>query len=277
MTSREDVVGNQSRNEDGRRTWRTWVLAASALVAVAAAYSIRRIPQDPAYHLFADDRTLLGIPNALNVLSNVAFAIVGVLGLQLLLRGGVEMRDRRERWPWLVFFAGVALTSVGSAWYHVAPSNDTLLWDRLPMAVGFMGLFVALITERIDAGMGFRLLWPMVLVGVGGVFYWYFTERAGAGDLRPYLVVQFYPLVAIPLVLVLFPRVYTLSWGFVGALAAYLLAKVAEIEDGRLLQLGSPVSGHTLKHLLAATGIGLLVWMLGRRRVLRESHSPIRD
>jgi hypothetical protein len=134
------------------------------------------------------------------------------------------------------------------------------------MAVGFMGLFAAVITERIDPGAGLRLLWPMVILGVAGVLYWSMTERAGFGDLRPYLVVQFYPLVAIPLVLVLFPRVYTLSSAFLGAWGIYLLAKVVEVEDGRILEFGGVVSGHTVKHLLAATGIGMLVWMLSRRR-----------
>jgi len=250
-----------------RGAWRIWVLAASALAAVAGVYAMPRIPQDPTYHLFVDKRTFLGVPNALNVLSNVAFAIVGVAGIRLLLRGRVELRDGRERWPWLVFFAGVALTSVGSAWYHLSPSNESLVWDRLPMAIGFMGLFAAVIAERIDSGAALRLLGPLAVVGVAGVLYWAITERAGDGDLRAYILVQFYPLIAIPLVLFLFPRVYTLSSAFLGAWAVYLLAKVAELEDERIFQLGGVVSGHTLKHLIAAAGIGILVWMLSRRRV----------
>jgi hypothetical protein len=205
------------------------------------------------------------VPNGLNVLSNLAFAVVGVAGLWFLLRRRIDFRDPREGWPWTVFFVGVALTSVGSAWYHLAPSNETLVWDRMPMAVAFMGLLAAVIAERIGVRVGHRLLWPLVVLGILGVLSWYFIRRSGAGDLRPYVLVQFYPVIAIPLILVLFPRTYTLAAGFVGAWVGYALAKVAELEDGRIFRLGGLVSGHTLKHLLAAAAIGILVWMLLRR------------
>jgi hypothetical protein len=202
------------------------------------------------------------------VLSNVAFAVVGLAGLRLLVRGGAKLADRGERWPWLVFFLGVALTSVGSAWYHLDPTNDSLVWDRLPMAIGFMGLLTALICERIDLRVGLWLLAPLVLLGLGSVLYWYFTEGAGVGDLRPYYFVQFYPLFAIPLILLLFPAASTGTSAYLVALGGYLLAKVVEIEDGPIFQIGGLVSGHTLKHLLAAGGIGALAWMLTHRRAL---------
>jgi hypothetical protein len=251
------------------KAWRVGVLLAAGVAGVVKACTMPRIPQNPAYHQFVDARTLLGVPNALNVLSNVAFAVVGLAGLRLLVRGDAQLQDRRERWPWLVFFLGVALTSVGSAWYHLDPSNDSLVWDRLPMAIGFMGLLTALICERIDRRAGLWLLVPLVLLGLGSVLYWYFTEGAGVGDLRPYYLVQFYPLVAIPLILALFPSAYTGTAAYVVALGGYLIAKVVEVEDGPMLQLGGLVSGHTLKHLLAAAGIGALVWMLEHRRALR--------
>jgi hypothetical protein len=203
---------------------------------------------------------------------------VGLLGLWLLGLGAgrsrVALRDPRERAPWLAFFAGVALTGLGSAWFHLAPSLDRLVWDRLPMTVGFMGLLAALVAERIDAGAGRRLLWPLLLAGVASVAWWWGTEQVGRGDLRPYYLVQFAPLAAVPLVLILFPRPATQACGVGGgetgpwllALLAYGLAKLAEAEDGALLALGGLVSGHTLKHLLAAAGIGCLAFMLARRR-----------
>ena len=225
------------------------------------------IPQDQSYHQLADQRAWLGVPNAADVLSNLAFALVGVVGVaRLLSRRRARFNSTTETGLWLVAL-GIIGTALGSAWYHLAPSNETLVWDRLPMAVAFMGLFAAVIAERIDVRSGLRLLWPMVLLGVGGVLYWYFTQRSGdGGDLRPYVLVQFYPVLAIPLVLVLFPRRYTLAVGFVGAWVGYGLAKVAELEDVSIYRLGGVVSGHTLKHLVAAAGIGILVWMLVRRR-----------
>jgi predicted membrane channel-forming protein YqfA (hemolysin III family) len=251
-------------------TWRIWLLVATAAAVAAKLWSMPRIPQDPAYHRFADTRTILGVVNGLNVLSNLAFALVGLAGLRPLLSARVAMRERAELWPWLVFFAGVVLTSVGSTAYHLIPSNESLVWDRLPMAVGFMGLLAALIAERIALRTGLWLLGPLIILGVASVLYWHFTERAGVGDLRPYYFVQFYPLAAIPLVLLLFPPVYTGSPAYLLALAAYLLAKLAEVKDGPVFQFSGIVSGHTLKHLLAAAGIGALAWMLGRRKVLER-------
>src|SRR5262249_17247036 len=113
-----------------------WALAAAAALSAVALAALPRVPPDPGYHQFADTRTLLGVPKGLDVLSNLAFAVVGLAGMWLLAGRGRALRDPRERWPWWVFFAGVTLTSLGSAWYHLAPSNASLVWDRLPMSVG---------------------------------------------------------------------------------------------------------------------------------------------
>ena len=271
MATRLTIGGNETGHV-GRAAlaWRIGILVATAVLAIARACSIPRIPQDPRYFAFVDDRNLVGVPNALNVLSNVTFAGVGLAGLVLLWRGRIALRDARERWPWAVFFAGVALTSVGSTWFHLSPTNDSLVWDRLPMSVGFMGLFAALLAERVDVTAGLRLLAPLVAAGTGTVISWIATEHAGVGDLRPYLLVQYYPLAAIPLVLVLFPPAYTGTWGWIAGLATYAAAKWAEVEDGRLYGALGFASGHTLKHLLAASGIAVLLVMLGRRRVLPD-------
>jgi hypothetical protein len=217
------------------------------------------------------------VPNALNVLSNAGFAAVGVAGLASLWRGRIAFRDARERWPWAVFFAGVTLTTFGSAWFHRAPTNDSLVWDRIPMAVGFMGLFAALVSERIDVRAGLRLLGPLVAAGVGTVIYWIVSEHAGRGDLRPYLLVQFYPLLAVLLVLAVFPSAYTGTGGWIGGLGLYAAAKWAEGADARVYAALRFVSGHTVKHLLAASAIAVLLAMLRRRRVLAGARgSPSR-
>jgi hypothetical protein len=217
------------------------------------------VPQDLRYHLLADTRRLLAIPNALNVLSNVGFAFVGAWGL-LALRS-VAFLDPRERYPWMVLFAGVALTCAGSAWYHLEPNNATLVWDRLPMTLGFMGLFAALVSERVSVRWGFGLLAPLVVLGAASVGYWAWKD-----NLVPYLVVQFYPLITIPLLLGLFPARYTRGEDLLLALGWYLAAKVAESYDGEVYQFLGAVSGHTLKHVLATVGAGWIVRMLVLRR-----------
>jgi hypothetical protein len=265
-TRMDDARVEMSSARQPGMAWRVWILVGTGVLAIAITIATKRVSQSQAYFGFADQRTLLSIPNALNVLSNSVFALVGSVGLLGLASDWFPFRDARERWPWAVFFAGVALTSVGSAWFHLGPNNDSLVWDRLPMAVGFMGLLAALVAERIDPSAGLRLLGPLVLAGVGSVFFWIATERAGVGDLRPYFLVQFYPLACILLVLLLFPPSYTGTSGWVLGLAAYAAAKWAESADGAIFATLGLVSGHTVKHLLAAGGIAVLLAMLRYRR-----------
>jgi hypothetical protein len=243
------------------------ILGGTAVAAAIGAACLPRIPQDPGYHLFADARAVLGVPGGLNVLSNLAFAVVALAGLVLLYRGGAVIQESGERWAWQAFFVGIGLTSLGSTWYHLAPSTDTLLWDRLPMAIAFLALLAATVAERIGPKVGARPLGPMLLAGIAAVLFWAATERAGAGDLRPYVVVQFFPLLAIPLLLALYRPRYSHGWLYLVALGVYALAKVAELTDAEIFHgTGRLVSGHTLKHLLAAAAVGMLATMLARRR-----------
>lgn len=250
------------------RVVRIVVFVAVTVGAVAIAALGERLPQDPEYHRFADTRTLLSVPNGCDVLSNLGFLVVGAWGLAVARRRS-SFADPRERWPWLVMFAGVALTSAGSAWYHLEPTNASLLWDRLPMTLGFMGLFSALVGERVSVRAGVALLGPLVLVGLASVVYWAVTEERGAGDLRPYLVVQVYPLATILLLLALFPARYTRGADLLVGLGWYVAAKLVERHDRGIFELLGVVSGHTLKHVFAAVGAGWLVWMLAVRRPLR--------
>jgi hypothetical protein len=245
-------------------------LAAAAAAPVALALLANRIPQDPGYHRFADSRTLLSVPNAMDVLSSAAFAIVGALGLAVAGASG-RFLSPRERWPWLVLFAGVALTGAGSAWYHLEPTNASLAWDRLPMTVGFMGLLSAQVADRASVRWGVALLGPLVLAGAASVGWWTWTEAQGVGDLRPYFLVQLYPLAAIPLLLALYPARYTRSADLLVAVAWYAAAKIAEGHDAEIFRALGVVSGHTLKHVLAAVGVGWLARMLYLRRPFRAA------
>src|SRR6185436_4674509 len=188
--------------------WRHVVLVFAVLACAAALFTAAPIPQPLDYHRFADTRTFAGVPNALNVLSNVPFAIVGIVGLIVSVRARI-VGEAIERRSYVVLFTGVALTMFGSARYHLAPDNDRLVWDRLPMAVGFMGLLTALLTERVHLGIGRRLLGPLLLLGAGSVLHWYATELRNAGDLRPYLLVQFGSLFVIVVLLIVYPARYS--------------------------------------------------------------------
>jgi hypothetical protein len=251
---------------------RVLVLLVVTGAAIVAAALWPAVPQDPGYHDFADTRALWGVPSFLNVASNVVFLIVGIAGLRWVARQPLAERGplqtRWERGAALVLFSGVTLTAFGSAWYHLAPSNATLIWDRLPMTLAFMAFFALVIADRIGLGPA-RVLLPLLLVvGVGSVAYWAFTERMGAGDLRLYGLVQFLPIVLIPLLLVLFPSTYTSAAGVLGALAWYSGAKVAELLDQGIFGLGGLVSGHTLKHVFAGVAAWWILRTLAHRRVV---------
>ncbi|MBI1725944.1 MAG: alkaline phytoceramidase [Candidatus Rokubacteria bacterium] len=261
-----------------RRGARIGVLLAVTAVAVTAACVVPPIPQDPAYHRFADTRPLASAPNGWAVLSNLPLVVLGFLGLRQVLMAPVGASapfvESRERWPHALFFAGVALTGVGSAYYHWAPDNARLVWDRLPMTIGFMALLAAVVAERVSVTAGIALLPALLVVGSGSVVYWYAGELHGAGDLRPYALVQFAPAALIPLAVWLFPARYTHGGYLVGVIVIYGAAKLFEVLDGPIFSVGHVLSGHTLKHLTAA----LAAWWLlrgldGRRPAAAEERT----
>jgi len=234
------------------------------LLAVAALVGFMLLPpitQDPAYHEFADHRGWLGIPNFLNVATNLAFLAVGVAGIVLCARGQGTMG---ARWAWLACFTGVALVCFGSGYYHMNPDNDTLVWDRLPMSIGFVALSVAVVAECMDLRLEKYLLAPAIILGIASVIYWRYTN-----DLRPYVLVQFLPLVLLPVILLLFKSPYTHRGLLLLAFAIYIASKLAEYYDRAVFALtGNIISGHSLKHLLAALAMLAVYGMLRRRTLI---------
>ena len=241
-------------------------MIAAALVFLVALALAPRLPQPQEYHRFADQRAIWGIANGLNVLSNLAFLVVGAWGMGFLTGRRGTFIDSIERLPYLIFFFGVALTCFGSGYYHLAPDNERLVWDRLPMTIGFTALFAAILGERVGLKPALRLLPLFMLAGLGSVFYWIWTEHAGRGDLRPYLFVQFFPIIAIPLLIALFPPRYNRAVDLAYVVAFYVLAKVLEGYDNQVnAATANLVSGHTLKHLAAAVAVWFALRMLQKR------------
>lgn len=235
------------------------------LAAILAMLAHGPIAQLPDYHAFADRRVWLGLPFAADVLSNLGFALVGLWGL-------VRLWPHRRHphlfaaWPgYALFLVALSLTAVGSSYYHLAPDNDRLVWDRLPIALACAGLLVG---ARADShpGMAMRAwLLGLVAFALAGVAWWYVTELAGAGDLRPYLLLQGMPLLLIPLWQARgdMPPADRRAFGI--AIGLYVLAKFAELYDHALLAGLGVVAGHTLKHLLASAA----AWVLVHRLVAR--------
>lgn len=230
-----------------------WLLVAVSAAAVLAALLLPPVPQDPGYHAFADRAALFGLPNFWNVASNLPFLLVGAWGLSAV----PALLPTIPRPTYLLFCLGTMLVGIGSAYYHYAPTSDTLVWDRLPITIAFMALFSIVIGDRISAPLGRRLLWPLVLAGVIAVMYWDWTELQGRGDLRAYGLVQFLPMLLIPLMLATEKGNGLRAPWLWGALAAYGLAKVTEHYDAVIHAAIGLVSGHGLKHLLGALAVFL--------------------
>jgi hypothetical protein len=180
-------------------------------------------------------------------------------------RGRHVFDQPSHRRPYTVFFVGVALISLGSAYYHAAPDNARLLWDRLPITIAFMGLFAAFIADRIDQRVGVQWLLPILVgCGIASALFWYWGETQGRGDLRFYGLVQFFPFLAMPVMCWLFPKArYTSGRHLAWLIGWYAVAKIFETFDAQMYALlGGAISGHSLKHLMAAGTVFAVVRML---------------
>jgi hypothetical protein len=248
------------------KRFRPHLLLALALAMTLAVAAQPPIHQPLAYHHFADARTLLGVPNFWNVLSNLPFVLVGLAGLAWTVRH-LHAIERHLRPAWLLLFAGVALVGLGSGWYHLDPDNSSLVWDRLPMTLAFMAFFAIILGEHVELRLAKLLLWPLLFVGVASVLYWRATD-----DLRPYALVQFLPVLLIPLLVLLYPR--RGSGPVWAALGCYVLAKGLEQFDPQVYAaLGHAISGHSLKHVAAAAGMGAL-WLGLKARCAARVQPP---
>ena len=238
--------------------WKKRILLVVAATISAAAFFFPPLAQDLSYHDFADKRPVPPVPNAGDVLSNIPFCIVGIWGVLMMrkYRGGDAMASAL----WHIFFFGVFLVGFGSGYYHWMPNNQTLVWDRLPMTIAFMSLFALVIAEHVSRRAGYALFPFLLVAGIGSVWYWDYTESIGAGDLRPYALVQFLPMVLILMILSMFPSGAGGTRYLIWCLGWYIAAKGLEHYDDHVFGwLGGHVSGHSLKHLAAAAGVACLL------------------
>jgi len=248
------------------------LLIAISLIAIIAMYFVNPIAQDLSYHQFADQNSLFSIPHFWNVVSNIPFLLVGVIGL-LSLRNSVKLPGALTelKTAYITFFIGVFLTGLGSAYYHWMPDNATLLWDRLPMTISFVAFFVVIVGENISVSLARKMLFPLLFIGVFSVLYWMFTESKGSGDLRLYALVQFLPILLIPFILWLYSSPFKGQKYIVAVISAYVLAKMAEYFDHQILDMLGFMSGHPIKHVIAAIGTYFFYLALKKRIFLGKS------
>jgi Ceramidase len=241
------------------------ILGITVLSAVTL-FSINPIRQDSGYHLFADTRVIAQLPNFFNVVSNLPFLVIGFQGIRLTSAAEFNLGSTFLKKAYLLFFIGVLLIGLGSSFYHYRPDNSRLLWDRLPITISFMAFFCAMVGECVSTKLAMRLFLPLLALGIASVVYWYLSELQGHGDLRPYILVQFLPIVLTPLILWLYDGKQKNCQYVWAVLGAYFLAKIAESMDAAIYRHLFVISGHSLKHLLAGLGTYFVYAALRQRQ-----------
>ncbi len=242
---------------DRRNILGLWLLAITAAGTLIFALTLDPVAQPLSYHAFADGRRFLGIGNFWNTVSNLPLLVFGLSGLVYT----VHVRVRGAQKSWRIFFAGIVLAAIGSIWYHLAPDNDRLFIDRLPIGMLMGVLFAALLTEHVGSEQE-RWLVPAVLIGAASALHWHYTD-----DLRLYVWVQVWTPIAVLIFLLLFKPLYAGRRWLLVAFAFLILARVAEYCDLAIFRAtGEFVSGHAVKHLLSGFAPLAIQLMLMQRK-----------
>lgn len=229
-------------------------------VLLLAAGVLPALHQDESYHHFADARAWLAVPNAPDVLSNLGFLVGGLYGLLKIGRRELYFFNEAMRESAAVTFLGYVLTALGSTWYHLAPADSGLVADRLGMVVAFAGVLGMGASQRVSERGGRSLLVMALGLGLASVFIW---NRFGT--LTPYAVMQFGGIALIGVLLLLPSRGPGPFW--LALIASYGLAKAFEGADHAVFAATSNlVSGHTLKHLVAALPVLAVTTALAETR-----------
>jgi hypothetical protein len=241
-----------------------------ALIAIFSVFQIPPISQDQLYHSFSDQKNISGISNFYNVLSNIPFLIVGALGFVLFIKNKTKLKELGIFIPSIIFSIGIFCVGIGSAYYHYNPNNETLIWDRLPMTIGFMALYSIIVSTFINPSSGNKLLPWLLFCGLFSVGYWGFTESIGTGDLRMYALVQFLPMVLILLILSLYTTQKVGQGKLIIVLIWYAIAKALETLDEQIFSILNNISGHSLKHIAAAiASYYVIVWICNLHKILK--------
>lgn len=252
------------------------LLITTALILLVLVLSQSPITQPADYYQYADTRAAFGVANFANVITNLPFALIGFLGVRLLSQISRQHVDRviePEVSPaYFLFFQGLIAAALGSAYYHLSPAPFSLMLDRLPICLVFLSLYCLVLSEYIQPSLGQKLLFPLNVYGLLAVIYWYVQTSTGdrPADLSAYVLVQLLPVLHLPLILLLYDEKRPGGRYYLAALMSYGLAKLAEYQDNEVFALtGGWISGHSVKHLLAALS-GWWIYLLLKKRLSQQ-------
>jgi len=237
---------------------RIFLLLLSTVLTTFVVILAPPVSQDQGYHNFADQRYILGIPHFWNVITNFPFLVVGITGFFKIQKPDLTGVVPGLFKAYLIFFLGLVLTGLGSGYYHLDPSNSTLVGDRMAITITFMSFFVLIFGESISIKTASNLLVPLLFLGLSSVVYWNITEKLGTGDLRFYALVQYLPMLLIPFMLLFYGSHLSGRVWILAIILVYGAAKISEIYDHQIYELIG-FSGHSLKHLIASFGAYLFL------------------
>ena len=247
---------------------RIFLLLLSLILTTLVFILVPPVSQDLKYHNFVDQRSFAGIPHFWNVVTNIPFLVIGLKGFFKIQRQELTGMLPELFRAYLAFFIGLVLIGLGSGYYHLNPSNSTLVGDRMAITITFMSFLVLIIGESISTKTASRLLFPLIFLGLASVIYWDITENLGMGDLRFYALVQFLPMLLIPLMLLCYGSCLSGSRWIFAIIMVYGTAKIAEFYDQQIYDLIG-FSGHSLKHIIAAFGAFLFLKGLEVRKLMK--------
>jgi hypothetical protein len=228
-------------------TRRETVLAITAALLGAIAMLGPHVGEPPGYQQFADQRMGLGIAHAADVLSNIGFLVAGAIGAWSLWRVPARALGNMERAMAALFFAGLVTTALCSAWYHLQPDASNLVIDRTGMAIAFAGLLGLCAATHVSGRAG-AAAGPALLLAAAAAI-----RASAAGELLPWAVLQFGGMAMVCAAAFTRPVPFALRVNWLAVVAIYAVAKLAEMNDAAVFELANHlVSGHTLKHLVAA-------------------------
>ena len=231
------------------------------------------VPQADHYHDFADQRPLLGLVNAADVLSNLPFLLLGVWGLLATCKTPAETLRSQGGTPWLLLvFGGLVLTALGSSYYHLLPGDVRVFWDRMGMVPVFAGVLGLALQSLLNTRSAWLSALCVLLGGPLALWIWLQT-----GQLLPWAVLQGAGMVLLVVLAVWQqrspPAAQLIRWPLAAIVAWYALAKLFELGDAAVWAgSGHLVAGHALKHLAAALAVLPLLRSLQQLRHLAHAN-----
>lgn len=234
------------------------------VISIITIIALSPLTQSQLYHNFAEQRILFNIPHFGDVLSNLSFVVVGIL---LLWQSKTWQYTELYKGQYSLFkflAYGSILLGLGSGYYHWAPVDITLAWDRATMILGFGVIFY-------DSCLRYNIFSvnkPLIGVSITTILFlctiifWLVTSR-----LEPYVFVQFFTM----FILVVFAiKNYKEipSKHLFNMFVWYALAKLFENQDKTIFSYTNElISGHTLKHIAYA----IALYMFGKDMLVRNS------